>query len=98
MPVLGVETRAGSNRAFCNLFERVSRHRLNYGVYNSDVERNLCSLRDVIGPTIGETVWSAGGVPLLPIMKPALHTGHEIHRRNTAATLRFTYAASKPLM
>src|SRR5437016_13227876 len=90
MPVLVVENAAGSNRAFCNMFEGVSRHRLNYGVYNSDVERNLCSLRDVIGPTIGEAVRAAGGVPLLPIMKRALHMGDELHSRNTAATLLFT--------
>ncbi|TMG07970.1 MAG: DUF1116 domain-containing protein [Chloroflexi bacterium] len=98
MPVLVVENRAGSNRAFCNLFEGVSRHRLNYGVYNSDVERNLCSLRDVIGPTIGEAVRAAGGVPLLPIMKRALHMGDELHSRNTAATLLFTRELFEPLM
>jgi hypothetical protein len=98
MPVLVVESRAGSNRAYCNLFEGVSRYRLNYGVYNTEVDQNLHFLSDVIGPTLGEVVRLAGGVPLLPIMKRALHMGDELHSRNTAATLLFTRELFEPLM
>jgi hypothetical protein len=98
MPVLVVENRSGSNRAYCNLFEGVSRYRLNYGVYNNDVDRNLRFLHDVIGPTLGEAVRLAGGVPLLPIMKRALHMGDELHSRNTAATLLFTRELIEPFM
>lgn len=98
MPVLVVENRTGSNRAYCNLFEGVSRYRLNYGVYNSEVARNLGFLHDVIGPTLGEAVRAAGGVPLLPIMKRALHMGDELHSRNTAATLLFTRELFEPLL
>jgi hypothetical protein len=97
MPVLVVENRNGSNRAFCNLFEGVSRYRLNYGVYNNDVERNLRFIADVIAPTLGEAVRLTGGVPLLPIMKRALHMGDELHSRNTAATLLFTRELFEPL-
>jgi hypothetical protein len=98
MPVLVVENRNGSNRAYCNLFEGVSRYRLNYGVYNSEVDHNLHFLSDVIGPTLGEAVRLAGGVPLVPIMKRALHMGDELHSRNTAATLLFTRELFEPLM
>jgi hypothetical protein len=98
MPVLVVENRDASNRAYCNLFEGVSRYRLNYGIYNSEVDRNLHFLGDVIGPTLGEAVRLAGGVPLLPIMKRALHMGDELHSRNTAATLLFTRELFEPLM
>jgi hypothetical protein len=98
MPVLVVENRNGGNRAYCNLFEGVSRHRLNYGVYNDDVGRNLRFLHDVVGPVLGEAVRLAGGVPLLPIMKRALHMGDELHSRNTAATLLFTRELMEPLM
>jgi hypothetical protein len=98
MPVLVVENRSGGNRACCNLFEGVSRHRLNYGVYNEDVGRNLQFLHDVIGPVLGEAVRRLGGVPLLPIMKRALHMGDELHSRNTAATLLFTRELIEPLM
>jgi hypothetical protein len=98
MPVLVVENRAGKNRAYCNLFEGVSRYRLNYGVYNEEVGRNLRFLHDVIGPVLGEAVRLAGGIPLLPIMKRALHMGDELHSRNTAATLLFTRELIEPLM
>jgi hypothetical protein len=89
MPVFVVENRAGGNRGFCNLFEGPSPARLNYGVYNEDVRRSLLFIRDVIGPTLGEAVRAAGGVPLRPIMRRALHMGDELHSRNTAATLLF---------
>ncbi|MFI5281788.1 MAG: DUF1116 domain-containing protein [Candidatus Dormibacterales bacterium] len=98
MPVLVVENRTAGNRAYCNLFEGVSRYRLNYGVYNEDVGRNLRFLHDVIGPVLGEAVRSLGGVELLPIMKRALHMGDELHSRNTAATLLFARELFEPLM
>jgi hypothetical protein len=90
MPVLVVEDAVHGNRSFCNLFEGVSPHRLNYGVYNDSVRENLLYLGEVIGPFLGAAVRRAGGVPLAPIMKRALHMGDELHSRNTAATLLFT--------
>ena len=98
MPVLVVENRTGGNRACCNLFEGVSRYRLNYGVYNEEVGGNLRFLGEVIGPVLGEAVRLAEGVPLTPIMKRALHMGDELHSRNTAATLLFTRELFEPLM
>ena len=90
MPVFVVENRSFGNRGFCNLFEGVSRHRLNYGVYNEEVRRNLLTLQEVITPALAEAVRTAGGIPLRPIMRRALHMGDELHSRNTAATLLFT--------
>src|SRR5262245_10512277 len=89
MPVFVVENRPGGTRGFCNLFEGPSPARLNYGVYNEDVRRSLLFIRDVIGPTLGEAVRAAGGVPLRPLMRRALHMGDELHSRNAAATLLF---------
>ena len=43
----------------------------------------------VIAPTIGAAVQRAGGIPLKPIMRRAVHMGDELHSRNTAATLLF---------
>lgn len=90
MPVLVVENAATGNRAFCNLFEGVSPHRLNYGVYNDEVRRSLLFLGDAIGPLLGEAIRFLGGIPLAPLMRRALHMGDELHSRNTAATLLFT--------
>jgi Protein of unknown function (DUF1116) len=90
MPVLVVENSAAGNRGFCNLFEGVSPHRLNYGVYNDEVRRSLLFLNDAVGPLLGEAVRALGGVPLGPLMRRAIHMGDELHSRNTAATLLFT--------
>ena len=98
MPVLVVEDARHGNRSFCNLFEGVSPYRLNYGVYNETVRENLLFLGELIGPLLGETVRRAGGVPLRPIMKRALHMGDELHSRNTAATLLFTRELFGPLL
>jgi hypothetical protein len=90
MPVFVVENANGGNRAFCNLFEGASPARLNYGVYNETVRESLGFIADVVGPVLGEAVRAAGGVPLRPIVRRALHMGDELHSRNTAATLLFT--------
>jgi hypothetical protein len=90
MPVFVVENRAVGNRAYCNLFEGPSPARLNYGVYNDAVRESLGFIADVVGPALGEAVRLAGGIPLAPIVRRALHMGDELHSRNTAATLLFT--------
>jgi len=98
MPVLVVEDAATGKRGFCNLFEGVSPSRLNYGVYNEDVRRNLRFLGEVIGPALGAAVRLVGGVPLRPLIRRALHMGDELHSRNTAATLLFTRELFPPLL
>jgi hypothetical protein len=90
MPVFVVENRPQGTRGFCNMFEGVSPKRLNYGVYDEEVRRNLLVLQEVLAPLLGEAVRATGGVPLRPIMRRALHMGDELHSRNTAATLLFT--------
>jgi hypothetical protein len=89
MPVLVVEDRSGGGRAYCTLFEGETPARLNYGVWNADVDANLRFLADVIGPALGIAVRERGGIPLLPIMQRALRQGDELHSRNTAASLLF---------
>lgn len=89
MPVFVVENRAGANTAFCNMYEGTNPRRLNYGVYDDGVKERLLFVNDVIAPVIGEAVRRAGGIPLKPIMKRALHMGDELHSRNTAASLLF---------
>ncbi|MCW2953011.1 MAG: hypothetical protein JWQ48_2181 [Conexibacter sp.] len=88
MPVLVVELDGGT-RATCTLFEGKSPARLNYGVYNDEVKRNLDYLRGTIAPLLGEAVRRTGGIPLRPIIRRALHMGDELHSRNAAGSLLF---------
>jgi hypothetical protein len=90
MPVLVVEDRASGKQAYCTLFEGEAPARLNYGVYNAQVQDNLRFLEQVIGPLLGQMIRRSGGIALRPIIKRALHMGDELHSRNTAATLLFT--------
>jgi len=92
MPVFVVENQAGGNRAFCNMYEGKSPKRLNYGVYDDEVRGRLKRIEQAVGPAIGTAVRAAGGVPLKPIMRRALHMGDELHSRNTAASLLFARA------
>jgi hypothetical protein len=90
MPVLVVESARYGNRGFCNLYEGESRKRLNYGVFDEEVRRGLDYLGGSLGPLLGAAVRRAGGIPLVPIIRRALHMGDELHSRNTAATLLFS--------
>jgi hypothetical protein len=90
MPVLVVEDENSGHRGHCTLFEGETKARLNYGLYDQDVQHNLEVLADVIGPTLGEVVRSVeGGIPLRPLIERALRQGDELHSRNTAASLLF---------
>ena len=89
MPVFVVRNDAGGTMGFCNFYEGESHKRLNYGSYDDEVRDQLRYIEHVIAPTIGAAVQRAGGIPLKPIMRRAVHMGDELHSRNTAATLLF---------
>jgi len=89
MPVFVVRNDVHGTTGFCNFYEGESRNRLNYGSYDDGVRHQLRHIERVIAPTIGAAVHSAGGIPLKPIMRRAVHMGDELHSRNTAATLLF---------
>jgi hypothetical protein len=90
MPVLVVQDEASGRRAFCTLFEGAGTSRLNYGVYNDEVERNLQYLATVIAPALSSLITAMPEpLRLVPLMQRALHMGDELHSRNTAASLLF---------
>ena len=90
MPVFVVENRAWGNTGFCNMYEGTDPRRLNYGVYDEGVRERLLFVQDTVAPVLAEAVRAAGGIPLKPLMRRALHMGDELHSRNTAASLLFT--------
>jgi hypothetical protein len=98
MPVFVVEDARTGQRGFCNFFEGASHKRLNYGCYDDEVRDNLRYVEQAVAPGVGEAVRRAGGVPLKPLMRRALHMGDELHSRNTAATLLFGREIYQPLL
>jgi hypothetical protein len=98
MPVFVVENAARGNRGFCNFYEGESRKRLNYGVYDDTVREGLLLIQELLGPLLALAVRRAGGIPLKPIIRRALHMGDELHSRNTAATILFTRALTPHLI
>jgi hypothetical protein len=90
MPVFVVRNRRFGNVGYCNFYEGSNPRRLNYGVYDDGVRERLAHVNTVVAPILGEAVRRAGGIPLKPIMRRALHMSDELHSRNTAASLLFT--------
>ncbi len=90
MPVFVVRNAATGAKGFCNFYEGTNPRRLNYGVYDHGVRDRLNYVHDVVAPPIRDAIRLAGGIPLKPIMKRALHMSDELHSRNTAASLLFT--------
>jgi hypothetical protein len=98
MPVFVVRNSATGIPAFCNLFEGKNPRRLNYGVYDEQVHRQLIRIQKEIAPVLAQAIRATGGIPLKPIMKRALQMGDELHSRNTAAALLFLQAISSTLL
>ncbi len=90
MPVFVVRNATTGNKGFCNFYEGTNPRRLNYGVYDDGVRDRLNYVHEVVAPPIRDAIRLAGGIPLKPIMKRALHMSDELHSRNTAASLLFT--------
>ena len=89
MPVFVVRNAAFGNVGCCNFYEGTNPRRLNYGVYDDGVRDRLLYVNRVVAPVVRDAVRLAGGIPLKPIMRRALHMGDELHSRNTAASLLF---------
>lgn len=98
MPVFVIKNRTHGNLAFCNLYEGASPQRINYGVYNEEVEASLKFLEDVVGPVLDDAVREGGEIPLKPIARRAVNMGDELHSRNTAASLLFGRAIFPALL
>ncbi len=90
MPVFVVRNDTFGNVGHCNFYEGTNPRRLNYGVYDEGVRERLLYVNNVVAPVLRDAVRAAGGIPLKPIIKRALHLGDELHSRNTAASLLLT--------
>src|SRR5262245_24971223 len=98
MPVFVVENADRGNRAYCNFYEGESRHRLNYGSFNSDVRAGLDFLRDRLAPVLRDVIRASGGIALKPLIGRALRMGDELHSRKTAGKTLLARELTEPLL
>lgn len=87
MPVLVVED--AGRTAFATLNEGLGKV-LRYGAFDNEVLNRLAWMRDVLGPTLDQTLAADGPVDVTSLIGQALAMGDEGHNRNVAATSLLT--------
>jgi hypothetical protein len=85
MPLMVVENREYSNRAYTTLNEGLGKV-LRFGANDASVLRRLRWLQEVAAPALHAALQRAEGVDLRVLMAQALLMGDEMHQRNVAAT------------
>jgi hypothetical protein len=90
MPVFVVKDRESGSVGRCHFYEGHSRHRLNYGSYNEEVDEQLRFINDVVANVLSRAIDITGGVDLQPIIRQALRMSDDMHSRNNAATVLLT--------
>jgi hypothetical protein len=84
-PLLVVENRTFSNRAYCAINEGLGKV-MRFGGNDAEVLARLAWLRDGLGPALGRAIRATGGIPLKPIIARGLGMGDEMHQRNVACS------------
>jgi hypothetical protein len=85
MPVMVVENRTFTNRAYCTINEGIGKV-MRFGGNDAEVLKRLAWLRDILGPALGRALRAREGVPLKPLIARGLSMGDEMHQRNVACT------------
>ncbi|WP_214821243.1 MULTISPECIES: DUF1116 domain-containing protein [unclassified Exiguobacterium] len=87
MPVLVVENRNGSAKAYCTMNEGIGKV-MRFGANDAEVISRLHWMKDVLGPVLSKTLKETGeGVNLNVIISKAITMGDEFHQRNIAASV-----------
>ncbi|OGX79569.1 hypothetical protein A6395_06040 [Exiguobacterium sp. SH31] len=87
MPVLVVENRNGSAKAYCTMNEGIGKV-MRFGANDAEVIARLHWMKDVLGPVLSQTLKQAGdGINLNVIISKAITMGDEFHQRNIAASV-----------
>src|SRR5437763_47481 len=84
-PLLVVENKTFGNRAYCAINEGLGKV-MRFGGNDAEVLDRLRWIRDVLGPSLGRTLRTAGGIALKPLIARGLTMGDEMHQRNVACS------------
>ncbi len=85
MPVMVVENRAFSNRAYCTLNEGLGKV-MRFGGNDAGVLDRLRWLASTLAPMLSAALRDLGGLDLKGIIARGLSMGDEMHQRNVACT------------
>jgi len=89
MPVFVIQDRKHDHKVYSNFNEGLGKV-LRYGAYSAEVIQRLSWMRDILAPTLKQTIESVkkqkNGIALKPIINQALAMGDECHNRHNAAT------------
>ncbi|MGO9645657.1 MAG: DUF1116 domain-containing protein [Candidatus Bathyarchaeia archaeon] len=89
MPVFVIQDRKHDHKVYSNFNEGLGKV-LRYGAYSAEVIQRLSWMRDILAPTLKQTIESVkkqkNGIALKPIISQALAMGDECHNRHNAAT------------
>jgi len=88
MPVMVVENRAFSNRAYCALNEGLGKV-MRFGGNDAQVLERLRWLASTLAPALSAALREAGGLGLKGIIARGLSMGDEMHQRNVGCTSLF---------
>lgn len=88
MPVMVVENRRFSNRAYCTLNEGLGKV-MRFGGNDADVLNRLRWLASTLAPALSAALRECGGVALRSLIARGLSMGDEMHQRNVACSSLF---------
>lgn len=87
MPVNVAEDPVFGGKGFCAPHPGASGHVLRWGIYDEEVERGLCWLRDVNGPAQSAILKKLGGIDIKSVLSKTAGMGDENHCREFASSM-----------
>ena len=87
MPVNVGKDSVYGGMGFCAPHPGASGHVLRWGIYDEEVEKGLCWLRDVNGPAQSEILKKMGGMDIISVLTKTAGMGDENHCREFASSM-----------
>lgn len=87
MPVLVAEDPVFGGKGYAPIHPGSNPKVLRWGLYDEEVERDLCWMRDDFGPALGQAVRASGGIDLVTVLAKTAGMGDENHNRQPAASM-----------
>ena len=87
MPVIVAEDTVYGGKGYAPIHPGANPKVLRWGLYDGEVEQDLCWMRDEFGPALGQAVRASGGIDLVTVLAKTAGMGDENHNRQPAASM-----------